>query len=157
MVVEAYAVERNCHFVDVLVQAKVSRSQNINSKLCPSPTDYVLTCDKGRGCPPAKGGERRTLLLSSPVENTRLCDTKCRPPPPRSSSSSTPTPSHGISSHISPQLPPSLTTRSSTRPNHPPHLSTSSSPSSSSFSTPISQANGAMKSSSIRRPLEKQH
>lgn len=157
MVVEAYAMERNCHFVDVLVQAKVSRSQNINSKLCASSADYVLTCDKGRGCPPGERERRTLLLLSSPVEITRHCETKCRPPPPRSSSSSTPTPSHGISSHISPQLPPSLTTSFSTPPNHPPHLSTSSSPSSSSFSTPISQANGAMKSSSIRRPLERQH
>lgn len=52
VVVEAYAMERNCHFVDVLVQAKVSRSQNINSKLCASSADYVSKCDKGRGCPP---------------------------------------------------------------------------------------------------------
>lgn len=72
VVVEAYAVERNCHFVDVLVQAKVSRSQNINSKLCPSSTDYVLTCDKGRGCPPAEGGASDIIIIVASRNHSSL-------------------------------------------------------------------------------------
>lgn len=63
MVVEAYAMERNCHFVDVLVHAKVSRSQNINSKLCASTADYVLICDKGRGCPPGGGASDIIIII----------------------------------------------------------------------------------------------
>lgn len=63
VVVESYAMERNCHFVDVLVQAKVSRSQNINSKLCALSADYVSKCDKGGDV--RRGGASDIIIIVS--------------------------------------------------------------------------------------------